>query len=52
MKKKETIKSVTFILSGALPQIFNGIGGNFAATDRNIRTGAVFYGLKKLQRSG
>lgn len=49
MEKKETIKSVTFILSGALLQIFNGIGGNWA-TNLTAIFGLVlfFIGLKKL----
>lgn len=50
MEKKETIKSVTFILSGALLQIFNGIGGNWAASLTAIFGLILFFmGLKKLQ---
>ncbi len=49
MEKKETIKSVTFIISGALLQIFNGIGGNWAASLAAIFGLVLFFmGLKKL----
>ena len=49
MEKKETIKSVTFIISGALLQIFNGIGGNWAASLTAIFGLVLFFmGLKKL----
>lgn len=50
MEKKETIKSVTFILSGALLQIFNGIGGNWAASLTAIFGLILFFiGLQKLR---
>ncbi len=49
MEKKETIKSITFILSGALLQMFNGIGGNWAASLAAIFGLVLFFiGLKKL----
>lgn len=49
MEKKETIKSVTFIISGALLQMFNGIGGNWAASLIAIFGLVLFFmGLKKL----
>lgn len=50
MNKNETIKSVTFILSGALLQMFNGIGGGWAASLTSIFGLILFFmGLKKLQ---
>lgn len=49
MEKKETIKSVTFIISGAILQMFNGIGGNWAASLIAIFGLVLFFmGLKKL----
>jgi hypothetical protein len=50
MEKKETIKSVTFILSGSLLQIFNGVGDNWRATLASI-FGIIllFIGLRNLK---
>lgn len=50
MEKKETIKSVTFIIAGALLQIFNGIGGGWAAPLVSIFGLILFFiGLRKLK---
>lgn len=50
MEKKETIKAVTFILSGALLQMFNGIGGNWFTSLASIFGLILFFiGLKKLK---
>lgn len=50
MEKKETIKSVTFILSGALLQMFNGIGSGWASTVVAIFGMILFLmGLSKLK---
>ncbi len=50
MEKKETIKSVTFILAGAVLQIFNGIGDGWAAPVVSIFGLILFIiGLKKLK---
>ena len=50
MEKKETIKAVTFILSGALLQLFNGIGGGWAASVVSIFGLILFFiGLMKLK---
>lgn len=50
MDKKETIKSVTFILSGALLQMFNGIGGGWASSLAAIFGMILFFmGLSKLK---
>ncbi len=50
MEKKETIKSVTFILSGALLQMFNGIGGGWASSLVAIFGMVLFFmGLSKLK---
>ncbi|MCD4746547.1 MAG: hypothetical protein K8R58_09620 [Bacteroidales bacterium] len=51
MEKKETIKAVTFILSGALLQIFNGIGGGWATHLISIFGLILFLiGLNKLKK--
>ncbi len=50
MEKKETIKSVTFILSGALLQMFNGIGDGWASSLAALFGMIIFFmGLKKLK---
>ncbi len=50
MENKETIKSVTFIIAGALLQIFNGVGGGWAAPVVSIFGLILFFiGLKKLK---
>ncbi len=50
MEKKETIKSVTFIIAGALLQIFNGVGGGWAAPVVSIFGLILFFiGLSKLK---
>jgi len=50
MEKKETIKSVTFILAGMLLQIFNGIGSGFSANLIAIFGLILFLiGLNKLK---
>lgn len=50
MNKKETIKSVTFILSGALLQMFNGIGDGLWSTFTSIFGIILFFiGLSKLK---
>ena len=50
MDKKETIKSVTFVLSGALLQMFNGIGGGWASSLAAIFGMILFFmGLSKLK---
>lgn len=50
MENKETIKSISFILSGALLQLFNGIGGGWATTLVAIFGFILFFiGLDKLK---
>lgn len=50
MEKKETIKSVTFVIAGALLQMFNGIGGGWASSLTAIFGLVLFFiGLKKLK---
>lgn len=50
MDKKESIKSVTFILSGAILQMFNGIGGGLWSTLTSIFGIILFFiGLSKLK---
>lgn len=50
MEKKETIKSVTFILAGALLQMFNGIGGGWISSLTAIFGLILFFiGLSKLK---
>ena len=49
-ENKETIKAVTFILSGALLQMFNGIGGGWASSLTAIFGMILFLmGLSKLK---
>ena len=51
MEKKETIKSVMFLLSGALLQLFNGVGDNWRATLVAIFGIILFIvGLTKLKK--
>lgn len=51
MEKKETIKSVTFILSGSLLQMFNGIGNGWISTLTAIFGLILFFmGLNKLKK--
>lgn len=48
--KKETIQSITFILSGSLLQMFNGVGSGWASTLAAIFGIIIFFmGLKKLK---
>ncbi|MEE4198543.1 MAG: hypothetical protein V2I54_12935 [Bacteroidales bacterium] len=48
--KKETIQSITFILSGSLLQMFNGVGTSWAATLAAIFGIIIlFMGLVKLK---
>lgn len=50
MEKKETIKSITFILSGSLLQMFNGIGGGIWSGLAAIFGMVIFFmGLSKLK---
>lgn len=50
MDKKETIKSVTFILGGSLLQMFNGIGGGWASSLTAIFGMVLFFkGLSALK---
>ena len=50
MEKKETIKSVTFIMVGMLLQIFNGIGGGWSTNFIAIFGLILFLlGLNKLK---
>lgn len=50
MEKKETIKSVTFVIAGSLLQMFNGIGGGWASSLTAIFGLVLFFiGLKKLK---
>jgi hypothetical protein len=50
MEKKENIKSVTFVLSGSLLQMFNGIGGGFWSTMTAILGIVLFFiGLSRLK---
>lgn len=50
MEKKETIKSVTYVLSGALLQMFNGIGDGWISTLTAIFGMILFFiGLSKLK---
>jgi uncharacterized membrane protein len=50
MEKKETIKSVTYVIAGALLQMFNGIGGGWASSLTAIFGLVLFFiGLKKLK---
>lgn len=51
MEKKETIKSITFILSGALLQMFGGIGSGWGASLTAIFGLILFFvGLSKLKK--
>ncbi|MCF8230000.1 MAG: hypothetical protein K9G58_03765 [Bacteroidales bacterium] len=51
MEKKETITSVTFILSGSLLQMFNGIGNGWISTLTAIFGLILFFmGLSKLKK--
>ncbi len=48
--KKETIQSITFILSGSLLQMFNGVGSSWASTLAAIFGIILFFmGLKNLK---
>ncbi len=50
MKRNEAIQSVSFILCGALLQLFNGIGSGWASTLVAILGFILFYsGLSKLK---
>ena len=50
MEKKEIIKSVTFVLSGSLLQMFNGIGDGLWSTLTSIFGIVLFFiGLSKLK---
>ena len=50
MDKKEIIRSVTFVLSGALLQMFNGVGGGWASSLAAIFGMVLFFkGLSKLK---
>lgn len=50
MENKEAIKSITFILGGALLQLFNGIGDGWASTLVAVFGFIIFYiGLDKLK---
>lgn len=48
--KKDTIQSITFILSGSLLQMFNGVGSTWSATLAAIFGIILFFmGLKKFK---
>lgn len=50
MEKKETIKAITYVLSGTLLQMFNGIGGGWASGVAAIFGLVLFFiGLIKLK---
>ena len=48
--KKENVQSITFILSGSMLQMFNGVGANWTSTLAAIFGIILFFmGLKKLK---
>ena len=51
MNKKEAIKSVTFILVGAILQFFNGIGNGWGATLTAL-FGIILFFIGLTQPSG